>query len=165
MSALKKIAVSLLTDKKVLKTIGGIVIGIIIVVVMPIVAVISIFNGSMDIDTDKLSQSIQENISAEQMANFQLINDTMTEVEKQLDKKELSDCNTQAEVIYLSSLSDKSKDKDFVKNFVSCLKKNQSDEDLIKTVNVKFGTEIEYSEFQKLMQSIKGAEISTAGLI
>ena len=68
-------------------------------------------------------------------------------------------------MIYLFSLSDKSKDKDFVKNFVSCLKKNQSDEDLIKTVNVKFGTEIEYSEFQKLMQSIKGAEISTAGLI
>ena len=162
-AALKKIAVSLLSDKKVIKIIGGIIIGIIIVVIMPIIAVISIFNGSMDIDTDKLSQSIQENISAEQMANFQLINDTMTEVEKQLDKKELSDCNTQAEVIYLFSLSDKS--KDFVKNFVSCLKKNQSDEDLIKTVNVKFGTEIEYSEFQKLMQSIKGAEISTAGLI
>ena len=164
-AALKKIAVALLTDKKVMKIIGGIILGIIIVVIMPIIAVISIFNGSMDIDTDKLSQSIQENISAEQMANFQLINDTMTEVEKQLDKKELSDCNTQAEVIYLFSLSDKSKDKDFVKNFVSCLKKNQSDEDLIKTVNVKFGTEIEYSEFQKLMQSIKGAEISTAGLI
>lgn len=71
--ALKKIAVSLLTDKKVIKTIGGIVIGIIIIVVMPIIAVVSIFNGSMDIDTDKLSQSIQENISAEQMENLQLI--------------------------------------------------------------------------------------------
>lgn len=117
----------------------------------------------MDIDTDKLSQSIQENISAEQMANFQLINDTMTEVEKQLDKKKLSDYNTQAEVIYLFSLSDKSKDKDFVKNFVSCFKKNQSDEDLINAVNQKFGTEIEYDEFQKMMQSINGAEISTAG--
>lgn len=100
-AALKKIAVALLTTPKVIKTIFGIVIGIIIVVVMPIVAVISIFNGSMDIDTDKLSQSIQENISAEQMANFQLINDTMTKVEKQLDKNKLSDCNTQAEVIYL----------------------------------------------------------------
>lgn len=44
-AALKKIAVSLLTDKKVLKTIGGIVIGIIIVVVMPIVAVISILSA------------------------------------------------------------------------------------------------------------------------
>lgn len=163
-AALKKIAVALLTDKKVIKTIGGIVLGIIIIVVMPIIAVVSIFNGSMDIDTDKLYHSIQENISAEQMENLQLINDTMTEVEKQLDKKELSDCNTQAEVIYLFSLSDKSEDKDFVKSFVSCFKKNQSDEDLIKAVNQKFGTEIKYDEFQKMMQSIKGAEISTAGL-
>ena len=88
---LKKIAVSLLTDKKVIKTIGGIVIGIIIIVVMPIVAVVSVFNGSMDIDTDKLNQSIQENISAEQMENLQLINDTMTEVENQLKSKKLSD--------------------------------------------------------------------------
>ena len=87
----------------------------------------------------------------------------MTEVEKQLDKKKLSDYNTQAEVIYLFFLSDKSKDKDFVKNFVSCFKKNQSDEDLIKAVNAKFGTEIEYAEFQKLMQSIKGAKISMSG--
>lgn len=163
-AALKKIAVALLTDKKVIKTIGGIIIGVIIIVVMPIVAVVSIFNGSMDIDTDKLGKSIQENISAEQMENLQLINDTMTEVEKQLDKKKLSSYNTQAEVIYLFSLSDKSEDKDFVKNFVSCFKKNQSDEDLINAVNQKFGTEINYDEFQKMMQSIKGAEISTEAL-
>lgn len=162
-AALKKIAVSLLTDKKVIKTIGGIIIGIIIIVVMPIIAVVSVFNGSMDIDTDKLKQSIQANISAEKMKNLQLINDTMTEVENQLKNKKLSDYNTQAEVIYLFSLSDKSENEDFVKNFVSCFKKNQSDEDLIKTVNQKFGTEIKYDEFQKMMQSIKGAEISTAG--
>ncbi len=161
-AALKKIAVSLLTDKKVIKIIGGIIIGIIIIVVMPIVAVVSFFNGSMDIDTDKLNQSIQENISAEQMENLQLINDTMTEVENQLKSKKMSDCNTQAEVIYLFSLSDKSEDENFVKNFVSCFKKNQSAEDLINAVNQKFGTEIEYDEFQKMMQSIKGAEISTA---
>lgn len=72
-AALKKIAVALLTDKKVIKIIGGIIIGIIIIVVMPIVAVVSIFNGSMNIDTDKLNQSIQANISAEQMENLQLI--------------------------------------------------------------------------------------------
>ena len=145
-AALKKIAVSLLTDKKVIKTIGGIIIGIIIIVVMPIIAVVSVFNGSMDIDTDKLKQSIQANISAEKMKNLQLINDTMTEVENQLKNKKLSDYNTQAEVIYLFSLSDKSENEDFV-----------------KTVNQKFGTEIKYDEFQKMMQSIKGAEISTAG--
>lgn len=90
-AALKKIAVALLTDKKVIKIIGGIIIGIIIIVVMPIVAVVSVFNGSIDIDTDKLNQSIQENISAEQMENLQFINNTMTEVENQLKSKKLSD--------------------------------------------------------------------------
>ena len=53
------------TDKKVIKTIGGIVIGIIIIVVMPIIDVVSVFNGIMYIDTDNFNQSIQENISAE----------------------------------------------------------------------------------------------------
>lgn len=114
-AALKKILVALLSDPKVIKTIFGIIIGIIIIVVMPIIAVVSVFNGSMDIDTDKLNQSIQENISAEQMENLQLINDTMTEVENQLKNKKLSDYNIQAEVIYLFSLSDKSEDEDFVK--------------------------------------------------
>ena len=37
-AALKKIAVALLTDKKALKTIGGIVLGVLIIIIMPIVA-------------------------------------------------------------------------------------------------------------------------------
>lgn len=45
---------------------------------MTIVAVVSIFNGDIDIDVDRLNQSIQENISAKQIANSQLINETMT---------------------------------------------------------------------------------------
>lgn len=88
-AALKKILVALLSDPKVIKTIFGIVIGIIIVVIMPIVAVVSIFNGSIELDNERLSNSIQSNISAEQMESFQLINDTMTKVEKELDKKKL----------------------------------------------------------------------------
>ena len=72
-AALKKIAVALLTNPKVIKTIFGIVIGIIIVVVMPIVAVISIFNGSMDIDTDKLSQSIQKIFLPSKWQTFSLL--------------------------------------------------------------------------------------------
>lgn len=97
------------------------------------------------------------------MKNLQLINDTITEVENQVKSKKLSDYNTQAELIYLFSLSDKAEDENFVKNFVSCFKKNQSDEDLIKAINQKFETEIKYDEFQKMMQSIKCVEISTAG--
>ena len=130
---------------------------------MVLIGVVSLFNGDIEVDVDKPNQSIQSNISDEQTENLQLINDTMTEIEKQLDKKKLSSYNSQAEVIYLFSLSDKSEDEDFVKNFVSCFKKDRSDKELINAVNRKFGTDIKYDEFQKMMQSIKGAEISTAG--
>lgn len=44
-AALKKIAVYLFTNPKVIKTIGGIVIGIIIIVVMPIIAVVSVLTA------------------------------------------------------------------------------------------------------------------------
>ena len=67
-AALKKIAVAILTDPKVLKKVGGIVIGIIVIICMPIVAVVSIFNGDVDIDTDKLNTSIQQALTEEQSA-------------------------------------------------------------------------------------------------
>ena len=156
-AALKKIAVALLSNPKIIKTIGGIIIGIIVILIMPVIVVVSLFNGNIEVDVDKLNQSIQSNISDEKTENLQLINDTMTEIEKQLDKKKLSSYNSQAEVIYLFSLSDKSEDEDFVKNFVSCFKKDRSDKELINAVNRKFGTEIQYDEFEKMVRSVKDA--------
>ena len=45
-AALKKIAVYILTDKKALKVVGGIILGIIIIIIMPIVALLTcIFIG------------------------------------------------------------------------------------------------------------------------
>lgn len=41
-AALKKIAVYILTDKKALKVVGGIILGIIIIIIMPIVALLGI---------------------------------------------------------------------------------------------------------------------------
>ena len=51
-AALKKLAVYIFTDKKALKIVSGIMLGIIIIIVMPIVAVVSIFNGNINIYTN-----------------------------------------------------------------------------------------------------------------
>ena len=59
-AALKKIAVYILTDKKALKVVGGIILGIIIFIIMPIVALLGIFTGSVGIDTDRLHEMIAE---------------------------------------------------------------------------------------------------------
>lgn len=80
--ALKKIAVSLLTNPKVLKVVGGIALGIIIIIIMPVIAVVSVFNGSVEIDTNKLQQYIQDNVTAEHEEQLKLMEDTMTKVKK-----------------------------------------------------------------------------------
>ena len=52
-AALKKIAVALLTNPKALKTILGIVLGILLIIIMPIAAVLGIFSGAVEIDTSR----------------------------------------------------------------------------------------------------------------
>lgn len=162
-AALKKIAVALISNPKTLKIIGGIIIGIIIIICMPIIAVVSIFNGDMNIDTDKLTTSIQQTITDEQNEKFQLYNDTMEKIENKLKDKHLSKFNTLAEVIYLFSLTDKSKDRDFVKDFVSCFKKDYSNEEIIKSINQKFRTDIKIEEINKMVKSVKSTKISLSG--
>ena len=46
-AALKKIAVAVLTDKKLRRTVLGIILGMIIIIIMPVAAVISLFNGDI----------------------------------------------------------------------------------------------------------------------
>ena len=85
-AALKKIAFALLTDKKALKTVGGIVLGVLIIIIMPIVAVVSIFNGGIEIDTDRLQTMVVENLSAEEQAKLQAVEDTMYAIEDAIQR-------------------------------------------------------------------------------
>lgn len=72
-AALKKIAVWLLTNKKVMKTVLGIVLGVILIIVMPIVAILGIFSGGVEIDTGRLHEMIaeQQTVSAERWAEVE----------------------------------------------------------------------------------------------
>lgn len=90
-AALKKIAVALLGNPKVLKTIGGIVLGLIIIIVMPVVAIVSIFNGDIEIDT-KAEQT------RETKRKFALwIRESSLDMAKQLYKED--NCASQSEFI------------------------------------------------------------------
>lgn len=84
-AALKKIAVSLLTNPKVLKTVGGIVLGVVVLIIMPIAAVVSVFNGEINIDSDRLQQMVVENLSTEEQAKLQLVEDTMLGIEEKMN--------------------------------------------------------------------------------
>lgn len=162
-AALKKLAVYILTDKKALKVVGGIVLGIIIIIIMPIVAVVSIFNGSIDIDTDRLQQMVVENLSAEEQAKLQFIETTMTDIETSMKDAGYTGRVKEAQVLYILALTDKAHESDFVSKLVGCFSADQSDEQLIGAVNSAFGTNIKTEDFSNAMGSIRAVYIDTSG--
>ena len=154
-AALKKIAVSLLTDPKTLKFVGGIVIGVIVIIVMPIAAVVSVFNGEIRIDTDRLQQIVVENLSAEEQAKLQKVEDTMFGIEEKMNAAGFTGRVKEAQVLYVLALSDHAAEDGFIDKLVGCFAADQSDEQLIAAVNTAFGTELASENFTKIRENIR----------
>ena len=161
-AALKKIAVYILTDKKALKTAVGIILGVIIIIIMPIVAVVSIFNGNINIDTDRLQTMVVQNLSAEEKAKLQFVEDMMNSIDNKMTAAGFNGRVKEAQVLYVLALSDFSHNPDFADKLVSCFGENQTDEQLIVAANSAFGTQLTADDFGKVMGNIRSAYIDTS---
>ena len=69
-AALKKVAVSILTNPKALKKVGIAVGSILLAILMPIIAIVSFFTGNFTIDTSGIQQKIEASLTAEQKAQM-----------------------------------------------------------------------------------------------
>lgn len=161
-AALKKLAVYFLTDKKALKTVLGIVIGIIIIIIMPIVAIVSIFNGNIEIDTDRLQTMLVENLSAEEQAKLQFVEDTMYGIETAMKDAGHTGRIKEAQVLYVLALSDKANESDFISKLVGCFSAEQTDEQLISSINSAFGTQLTVEDFGNVMKNIRAMTIDVS---
>lgn len=154
-AALKKLSAVVLSDKNNLKTAVGIIIGIIVIIVMPIAAVLSIFSGEMNIDTDRLQQMITESLTSEEEDNLKFIEDTMLTLDKKMTDAGFHDRVKEAQVLYVLALSDYSREDGFTDKLVGCFAADQTDEQLISAVNEAFGTDIKSEDFTKVMNDIR----------
>ena len=154
-AALKKLSAVVLSDKNNLKTVVGIIIGIIVIIVMPIAAVLSIFSGDMNIDTDRLQQMITESLTSEEEDNLKFIEDTMLTLDKKMTAAGFPDRVKEAQVLYVLALSDYSREDGFTDKLVGCFAADQTDEQLISAVNEAFGTDIKSEDFTKVMNDIR----------
>ena len=157
-AALKKLSAVVLSDKKNLKTAVGIIIGIIVIIVMPIAAVLSIFSGDMNIDTDRLQQMITESLTSEEEDNLKFIEDTMLSLDEKMTAEGFPDRVKEAQVLYVLALSDYSREDGFTDKLVGCFAADQTNEQLISAVNETFGTDIKSEDFTKIMNDIRAKE-------
>ena len=154
-AALKKLSAVVLSDKNNLKTAVGIIIGIIVIIVMPIAAVLSIFSGDMNIDTDRLQQMITESLTSEEEDNLKFIEDTMLSLDEKMTAAGFPNRVKEAQVLYVLALSDYSREDGFTDKLVGCFAADQTDEQLILAVNEAFVTDIKSEDFTKIMNDIR----------
>ena len=160
-AALKKIAVAILTDKKLRRTVLGIILGVIIIIVMPVAAVISVFSGDIEIDIDRLQTLVVENLSTEEREKLQAVEDMMKAIESAMTEKGLPTEKTkEAQVLYVLALSDYADQADFVSKLAGCFAEDQTDEQLITAVNTAFGTTLNAEDFTKVMTAIRAKAIN-----
>ena len=162
-AALKKIAVAILTDKKLRNTVLGIVLGVIIIIIMPFAAIIALFSGGIEIDTDRLHSMVVENLSAEERSRLQFVEDAMNGIEIKMSEAEYDSRQIlAAQVLYVTMLSDHAHDEGFIDKLTECFALEQTDAQFIANVNRAFGTDISADEFTEFMSSIHRKIVSVA---
>ena len=154
-AALKKIAVALLTDKKVLKTLGMAILVLIVALLLPLMAMMALLSGDIELDTGELMARIEANLSASDLAMLTTIEDTMEAIDTALTDQEMPSRVREAQALYIMALYDKSGGSNFVTRLVSCFWENQTDTQLINAVNSEFGTNIAVEEFSRVAQNLR----------
>ncbi len=145
---LKKVAVTLVTDKKARKVILGIVLGIIFVILMPIIAILGIFSGGIDLGLDDINSLVEQQQTVGES--------TLTAIEEQMLSEGYSELKVEeAQAVYLLALFDKTDEENFVERLVGCFETEQTDTELISAVNAEFGTAINPSDFTVAVQEIR----------
>lgn len=147
-AALKKIAAYVGTNKKTWKTVGGIALGIVVIICMPIAAVLGIFTGGLNLEKDRWQELIEEQRTIGQ-AICKDIDDKMTETGYSRLRIE------EALLLYEYGLFGYGGEEGFTKKFVACFEKEQTDEELIAAVNETFGTNIQTEEYRNLVYELR----------
>lgn len=158
-----KITSAVASDKNARKVIGTIIGSVIGLLLIPLIAYMGIIGNmdSIEIDTNQVQQSIVQNMSAEEKAKLQHIEDVMTGISKECTKRKLkSIVGKKAQAVYACAFYDVEKsDNDFISKLVDCFEQAKDDDELLNMLNSAFGTNISAEDFSHLMSVISNTVI------
>jgi hypothetical protein len=158
-----KITSAVASDKNARKVIGVIIGSVIGLLLIPLIAYMGIIGNmdSIEIDTNQVQQSIVQNMSAEEKAKLQHIEDVMTGISKECTKRKLkSIVGKKAQAVYACAFYDVEKSyNDFISKLVDCFEQAKDDNELLNMLNSAFGTNISAEDFGHLMSVISNTVI------
>jgi len=145
---LKKVASVVLSDKKGRKAVLMIVGIVLVIIILPIIALLGIFSGGIDLGLNDINALVQE--------QQQVGESTLTAIEEQMLEAGYSELRVEeAQAVYLLALFDKGDEDQFVERLVGCFEEEQTDAELISAVNAEVSTAINHSEFTEALKEIR----------
>ena len=160
-AALKKVAVAILAEPKVLKNLGMAVLVVVVAMILPTVFVVSLFTGGFQVDTAELVQYVEANLTAADVQLLRNVENTMSEIETAMIDAGLSDDIGAAQALYIMALYNHADQPGFVSRLVSCFTAEIPDSQLISNVNREFGVDIDVQEFTNVMKNVRSRKINT----
>lgn len=158
-----KITSAVASDKNARKVIGVIIGSVIGLLLIPLIAYMGIIGNmdSIEIDTNQVQQSIVQNMSAEEKAKLQHVENVMNEISKECSKRKLKNIvSKKAQAVYACAFYDVEKsDNDFISKLVDCFEQAKDDNELLNMLNSAFGTNISAEDFSHLMSVISNTVI------
>ena len=150
---LKKVAVALVSDKKGRKWLLGVILGITFIILMPIIALLGIFSGGLDLNLDGIYDKIHEQQAKMEIVAQDIEDEMLNAGYTQQDVQE-------AQTLYIFALHDEAEEDGFVLRLVGCFEADQTDEELVQKVNTEFGKEITTEDFQNAVQEFRDTQVS-----
>lgn len=158
-----KAAVTVLTDKKLLKIVGGIILGVLIIIFIPLFTLLALFDGTKDLDLSQVGQMVIDQLDDEQRAKLQHVNTTMDSIESAMTSAGYTGTRiSEAQILFNLALYEQSFDSGFVDKLVDCFAPNQTDAQIVAAVNSAFGVNISVTEFTNMMSSIRAVYIDSS---
>ena len=162
-AALKKIAMALLGDPKILKKVVTVILVLILAVISPIFLIYGIFSGGIEMDKEKLKTFAEEALSEQEMIHLQQLDTTGREIETAMTNAGYTDLQVmKAHVLYVLVLYPHEEEGNLVSRLIGCFASEQTDEELISAVNEEFGTTIYADDFEKLVSSLHKKIVAVA---
>jgi murein DD-endopeptidase MepM/ murein hydrolase activator NlpD len=152
-AALKKITIAAATDKNVAKTIGGIALGVVLVLVTPVLAIIAVFQSGAQLDLTALAAQAQN----EQLAYFESV---MLAIEDEISAQGLMVDPIRAQIIYLCALTGWGWDEEFCTKYISCFADSQ---DVFSAISEAFKVSFTQDDIEKIEQLIGLARQAQTG--
>lgn len=152
-AAAVKAAVAIITDKKLRKIVGGIILGIIIVIVAPVAILLGVMDAGQSIDwnSPEMQQQVMANMTDEEKARLQHFEDVMQAIEDDITVQGFLVEPIKAQVIFLSTLIDREETDTLYADFVSCFADDADDETVFVNLAAKFDVSLSAEEKEKIL--------------